>query len=118
MVLVGKLDPNTSRLVSLMLRLHPVPTAALVLCLNLGRTYTVHCRRKSKRASKWVGLFCQCLVLVRSDFDSIGSAVRVSAPHQNLFSGRVNTTLGRTGSLTLPQLYDTRPADTAVKRLN
>src|SRR5262249_16728078 len=81
MILVGKLDPNTSRLVSLMLRLHPVTTAALVLCLNLGRTYTVHCRRKSKRASKWVGFFCQCLVLVRSDFDSIsGSAVRVSRP--------------------------------------
>ena len=27
----------------------------LVLCLNLGRTYTFHCRRKSKRASKWLG---------------------------------------------------------------
>src|SRR5262245_45047854 len=26
----------------------------LVLCLNLGRTYTFHCRRKSKRASKWL----------------------------------------------------------------
>ena len=27
----------------------------LVLCLNLGRTYTFHCRRKSKWASKWLG---------------------------------------------------------------
>src|SRR5262249_44690650 len=42
----------------------------LVLCLNLGRTYTFHCRRKSKRTSKMVGLSCQCLVLVRADFDS------------------------------------------------
>jgi len=30
-------------------------SAVLVLCLNLGRTYTFHCRRKSKRASKWLG---------------------------------------------------------------
>jgi hypothetical protein len=29
--------------------------AVLVLCLNLGRTYTFHCRRKSKSASKWLG---------------------------------------------------------------
>ena len=27
----------------------------LVLCLNLGRTYTFHCQRKSKRPSKWLG---------------------------------------------------------------
>src|SRR5262245_56208835 len=36
------------------------------LCLNVGRTYTFHCRRKSKRPSKMVGLSCQCLVLVRA----------------------------------------------------
>src|SRR5262249_29889600 len=34
---------------------HASRTAVLVLCLNLGRTYTFHCRRKSKRASKWLG---------------------------------------------------------------
>src|SRR5262249_53756840 len=27
----------------------------LDLCLNLGRTYTFHCRRKSQRASNWLG---------------------------------------------------------------
>ena len=32
--------------------LPPTFSAVLVLCLNLGRTYTFHCRRKSKRASK------------------------------------------------------------------
>jgi hypothetical protein len=32
-----------------------VYSSVLVLCLNLGRTYTFHCRRKSKRASKWLG---------------------------------------------------------------
>jgi len=44
--------------------------AVLVLCLNLGRRYTFHCRRKSKRVSKMVGFSCQCLVLVRADIDS------------------------------------------------
>src|SRR5262247_1257481 len=105
MVLVGKLDPNTSRLVSLMLRLHPVTTAALVLCLNLGRTYTVHCRRKSKRASKWVGLFCQCLVLVRSDFDqSAGPQYESRRPTKTYLVAGLIRLWGRTGSLTLTQL--------------
>ena len=27
----------------------------LVLCQNLGRRYTFHCLRKSKRRSKWLG---------------------------------------------------------------
>jgi hypothetical protein len=30
-------------------------SGVLLLCLNLGRTYNFHCRRKSKRASKWLG---------------------------------------------------------------
>ena len=34
----------------------------LVLCLNLGRTYTFDCRRKSKRASKWLGFFVDVLL--------------------------------------------------------
>src|SRR5215475_8421452 len=40
---------------------------ASFLCLNLGRTYTFHCRRKSKRPSKMVGFSCQCSVLVGAD---------------------------------------------------
>src|SRR5262245_54541315 len=39
-------------------------SAVLVLCLNLGRTYTFHCRRKSQAALEVVGFSCQCLVLV------------------------------------------------------
>jgi hypothetical protein len=35
--------------------LHPVTTAVLVLCMNLGRIYTFHCRRKRNLASKWLG---------------------------------------------------------------
>src|SRR5262249_21001683 len=31
-------------------------TAVLVLCLNLGRTYTFHCRRKSQAGFEIVGL--------------------------------------------------------------
>src|ERR671923_641680 len=49
---------------------HSSRTAVLVLCLNLGRTYTFHCRRKGKRVSKWLGFLCQSSVLVRSGFDS------------------------------------------------
>src|SRR5262245_11074717 len=30
-------------------------SVVLVLCLSLGTTYTFHWRRKSKRASKWLG---------------------------------------------------------------
>jgi Sulfate permease family len=44
--------------------------AVLVLCLNLGRKYSFHCRRRSKRRSQMVALSCQNLVLVRADFDS------------------------------------------------
>src|SRR5215471_16804126 len=105
MVLVGKLDPNTPRLVSLMSRLHPCHHGWACFVPEPGQNIHRPLSKKKQAGSKWVGLCCQCLVLVRSDFDSIsGSAVRVSAPHQNLFGGWVNTTLGRTGSLTLPQL--------------
>ena len=81
--------------VSLMSRLHPCHHGCACFVPEPGQNIHRPLSKKNKRASKWVGLSCQCLVLVRSDFDSIsGSAVRVSAPHQNLFSGWVNTTLG------------------------
>src|SRR5215471_15040401 len=49
---------------------HASRTAVLVLCLNVSRAYTFHFRRKSKSASKWFGLSCQCSVLVCAGRDS------------------------------------------------
>src|SRR5262249_2556975 len=45
-------------------------SAPLVLCLNLRRTYTLYCRRKSQAGFEMVGLSCQCSVLVRSELAS------------------------------------------------
>src|SRR5262249_45378940 len=69
------------------------------------RTYTFHCRRKSKGPSKWLGLlvnvpFWSALVL------ALNERVR-SSTHggpTNLFNGWIETMWGRTGSLTLLQL--------------
>ena len=38
-------------------------SAVLVLCLNLGRTYTFHCRRKTKRASERHADFYRNIIL-------------------------------------------------------
>src|SRR5512132_2578589 len=45
-------------------------SAVLILCLNMGRTYTFHYRRKSQARLEMVGLSCQRTVLVRSSLDS------------------------------------------------
>src|SRR5262249_60041977 len=52
---------------------HSSRTTVLVLCLNLGRTYTLHCRRKSKSCLEMLGFSCQCLVLVRAELDSLSA---------------------------------------------
>src|SRR5262249_47521271 len=101
----------------------------LVLCLNLGRTYTFHCRRKSKRSAKWLGFlvdvwFWSALTVTLNQ----RVRVRVSTAIKTYLMSGVNTTLDRTGSLTLPRLCQNyvslcvrigknRPADT-VKRMN
>jgi hypothetical protein len=36
-------------------------SAVLVLCLNLGKTYTCHCRIKSKRTLKWLDFLVDVL---------------------------------------------------------
>jgi hypothetical protein len=57
----------------------------LVLCLNLRRTYTFDCRRKSKRASKWLGFFVDVLLwsapaltLIRGPILSLRRRTKVS----------------------------------------
>src|SRR5262245_15239099 len=67
---------------------HTSRTTVPVMCLNLGRTYTFHCRRKSQASLEIVGLSCQCLVLFGADLDSLisGSEVRVSGGSQTLFN--------------------------------
>src|SRR4030095_203473 len=84
---------------------HASRTAVLVLCLNLGRTYTFHCRRKSERAFKIVGLCRQCPVLVRSGL-TLNQRVRCLSlgDRQDLFIAGVEKTWRRTGWLTLLQL--------------
>ena len=54
--------------------------AVLVLCLNLGRTYTFHCRRKRQAAFEMVGLCCQCSVLVYYDHDSQSAGPKFEFP--------------------------------------
>src|SRR5262249_9554943 len=90
---------------------HTSRTTVLVLCLNLGRTYTFHCRRKSQAGLEMVVLSCQCLVLVRSGL-GFNQRVRSSSlgGSPNLSNGWVETTWGRKGftdfATTLPELYD------------
>jgi hypothetical protein len=43
---------------------YALESSKFVLCLNLGRTYALHCRRKTKWASKELGVSCRCSVLV------------------------------------------------------
>src|SRR5262245_17793430 len=76
------------------------------LCRNLGGTYTFHCRRKSKWASKWLGFlvnvwFWPALTLT---LNQRGPEFESPVVHQNSFNSWVKTTLGRAGSLTLRQL--------------
>jgi hypothetical protein len=68
--------------------------AVLVLCLNLGRTYTFHCRRKSNRPAKMLGFSCQCSVPVRADLDLIsGSGVRASGVERRTSTGCARHTI-------------------------
>src|SRR5262245_60503182 len=45
---------------------HTSRTTVPVMCLNLGRTYTFHCRTKRQASLEMVGPPGQCSVLVRS----------------------------------------------------
>src|SRR4029434_1639659 len=75
--------------------------AVLVLCLNLYRRYTFHCRRKVSGPRTWLGFlvnvwFWSALTL------TLNQRVRRRGP--KLTSGCVEATLPRTDSVTLLQL--------------
>src|SRR5262245_52188106 len=67
---------------------HSSRTTVLVLCLNLGRTYTFHCRRKSKRAAKGLGFLVNVWFwsAVTLTLNQRGREFKSSAANESLFT--------------------------------